>query len=233
MNTEMASVSVAHGPRGGLAVMLVLFLVTLCVIPAAAAPGSTPHLGRSEWLERIGPQAMRVPVPRHVTASSAIAAGARTATGAWSDEFGMPGLDGTAICSVIFDRDLVVGGNFHHADGRVTNYIARWDGQEWHAMGAGFSNVVNALTVWRGRLVAGGAFYSSGNTYTGPVAMWNGTEWEALASQLSGGVDALADIDSTLVVGGYFDRIDTLGAGCVASWDGSSWSTMAGGTDGP
>ena len=42
------------------------------------------------------------------------------------------------------------------------NFIARWDGSTWRALGSGTNSGVNALTVHNGELVAGGAFTTAG-----------------------------------------------------------------------
>ena len=49
-----------------------------------------------------------------------------TTEGEWSGQFGIPGLDGTPYSAIFFGRDLIVGGNFHHADGIATSGVARW-----------------------------------------------------------------------------------------------------------
>jgi hypothetical protein len=39
----------------------------------------------------------------------------------------------------VYNGDLYAGGDFTMAGGQSANYIARWDGSQWHALGTGIS----------------------------------------------------------------------------------------------
>ena len=208
-------------------------LLALSCSATAHADNARPAPSRLDFLSRLRPEG----TPLGARVSLAADAGpfrpfAETDESLWSDEFGIPGLDGTPLCAAFFAGDLVVAGHFRYADGQRVNNIARWDGNEWQPMGEGFSSPVEALAVWNGRLVAGGGFYSSGATFTGPLAIWTGGGWEALGQNILGTVIAIAASDSDLVIGGWLDAIGTLPVRNVARWNGSEWDAMGGGIDG-
>jgi hypothetical protein len=114
--------------------------------------------------------------------------------------------------TVLPDGDLVAGGIFTTAGGVAANYIARWNGSAWSALGSGMGgpdtdNVyVAALTVLPGGdLIAGGTFTTAGGVIANHIARWNGSAWSALGSGVNDFVDALAALpDGDLVAGGNF-----------------------------
>jgi hypothetical protein len=67
-------------------------------------------------------------------------------------------------------NDLYAGGAFTGAGGRSTNWIAKWDGNVWSALGSGVNNPVYALAVSGDALYAGGDFTSAGSHISGFVA---------------------------------------------------------------
>jgi hypothetical protein len=140
---------------------------------------------------------------------------------------------------------LFAGGRFETAGGVAANRIAKWDGTQWHALGAGLGSTdatpVYELAVFddgRGpALYAGGDF---GVPVVGGqnVARWDGASWEAVASQMersgSGApravVHAMAVFDDgsgpALYVGGAFISVDGVPASNIARWDGSQWTAV-------
>jgi hypothetical protein len=86
---------------------------------------------------------------------------------------------------------LYAGGRFTDAKGQEIDKIARWDGQEWTALGEGLSggNVV-AMTVFddgRGpALFVGGGFSHAGGHLTPSIAKWDGERWWPVGGGLSG-----------------------------------------------
>src|SRR5262249_7211867 len=123
--------------------------------------------------------------------------------------------------------NLFVGGAFTMASNTPTsaitvNYISRWDGSNWSALGSGVSAgppldfaSVNALAASPdGRLYAGGLFATAGGVLVNNVAQWDGFSWHPLALGTSdsgfpdlGGppsVSALALSGGTLYMGGNF-----------------------------
>src|SRR5258705_9779581 len=68
--------------------------------------------------------------------------------------------------------DVYVGGAFTNAGGAAANYIAKWDGSSWSALGSGMDYQVDALAVsGRGSdLYAGGWFTTAGGKGAGSMA---------------------------------------------------------------
>ncbi len=80
--------------------------------------------------------------------------------------------------------NLYAGGNFTTAGGVTVNYIAKWDGTSWSALGSGMNGTVYALAVdASGNLYAGGGFTTAGGVAANNIAKWNGTSWSALARE--------------------------------------------------
>lgn len=133
--------------------------------------------------------------------------------------------------------ELVAGGFFREAFGVAdTRSIAKWDGQSWSSLGAGFDTnspqSVWAITTWDGvggeRLYVGGSFPIAGGVTAGGLAAWDGKQWFSLGSGIAGSfsptVFALASFDdgsgSMLYAGGRFDSIGGLSAPLIARWNG-------------
>lgn len=141
----------------------------------------------------------------------------------------------------VFGTDLIVAGNFLKAGGITVNGIARWDGNQWHSMGAGFNDDVYAICVYNGTLYAGGEFTQSGTTALKRIAKWNGTDWidpgfgvSYSSSGLHAFIHTLRVFQSKLYVAGGFDRVSEgtsvhFGQG-VCSFNGTVIDTLAGGT---
>ena len=77
-------------------------------------------------------------------------------------------------------RDLYAGGYFTTAGGAAANYVAKWNGSAWSALGSGMNNYVYALAVSGSDLYAGGDFTTAGGSTANHIAKWNGSAWSAL-----------------------------------------------------
>jgi trimeric autotransporter adhesin len=153
------------------------------------------------------------------------------------------GVSGGVLALTVFSGRLFVGGSFIAlGDGASANRIAAWDGAAWSNLTVGRSNgvlgVVNALSVFAGKLVVGGSFATLGDGTTSAkyIAEYNGSTWANLtvgrSNGLSSTVSALAAFGGRLFIGGFFT---TLGDGVtpakyIAAWDGASWSNLTAGT---
>jgi trimeric autotransporter adhesin len=138
---------------------------------------------------------------------------------------------------IVFDGDLIVGGEISQAGGVLVDGLARWDGRRWSPFESGGDGgrffTVRALELYQGDLVASGQFLEAGNfPFKNVVARWDGTQWLALSGPSGTGFDgevvALSAIDGSLVAGGGFTEVDGLTVNFVARWDGSQWSAVAG-----
>jgi hypothetical protein len=105
-------------------------------------------------------------------------------SGSWSPVSG--GGAGTVYALAFSNKgSLYIGGDFTNwnADGD-SDYIVRWDGAAYSAMGSGFDDMVRALVVDRTTddLYAGGAFSQDGGAGTDfdGIARWSGGSWNAL-----------------------------------------------------
>jgi len=78
--------------------------------------------------------------------------------------------------------NLYAGGWFTVAGSVSANYIARWNGSTWSAMGSGLNGSANALAVSGTNLYAGGTFTASGDgsQTLDYIAQWNGSAWSAV-----------------------------------------------------
>jgi hypothetical protein len=68
--------------------------------------------------------------------------------------------------------DLYAGGWFTKTGGNAANYIAKWNGSSWSALGSGMNNTVYALAVSGCDLYAGGAFNMAGANQADGIARW-------------------------------------------------------------
>jgi trimeric autotransporter adhesin len=158
---------------------------------------------------------------------------AGASTGTWTT-IPLPGMNGTVLTAVEFDDGtgpaLYVGGTFTGAGSVAANYVARWNGQQWSAMGNTFSTQVNTLAVYTpaggtANLYAGGSF---------GVKRWDGQQWLPLPSITGGSAlvstMAVFDDDGTgpnppyLMIGGAFTSVGGAAALNVAKWDGTTLS---------
>jgi trimeric autotransporter adhesin len=167
----------------------------------------------------------------------------------------------TVYASALFDDDgagphppaLFVGGNFTTAGGVGANYIAKWDGSSWSALGSGMDSWVRSMAVFDDdgagphapALYAGGFFQSAGGVPASCVARWDGTSWSAVGGGVTGSqylaiwAMTLFDDDGAgpnlpaLIVGGSFSQAGGVSTSKIARWNGSSWSGFGTGLGNP
>jgi hypothetical protein len=154
---------------------------------------------------------------------------------------------------VVSGSDLYVGGSFWDVCGNLSctsgnltvNYVAKWDGSNWSALGNGFDDFVSALDVSGSNVYAGGNFIevcgnaacNSGNVTANRIAKWNGSNWSAMGNGMSGAVNALVAEGSDVYAGGAFTSLcgdaacssGNVRVNSAAVWNGSSWSGLGNG----
>ncbi len=164
----------------------------------------------------------------------------------WVSLGGLPGTDRDVSVAVTDGSgNLYIGGDFTEVGNTIANYIAKWNGSGWSALGSGMSGgdesgppYVGALVVSGSTLYAGGRFTTAGGNAAANIAQWNGSSWSALGSGISGGdqyglsVLGLAVSGSTLYAGGGFTNAGGSAANGIAQWNGSTWSALGSGVSG-
>jgi hypothetical protein len=132
------------------------------------------------------------------------------------------------------DGSLYAGGLFTAAGGVPANYVARWDGSTWHALGSGMGGPsypaprVYSLAVGTGGLLyAGGLFTTAGGTPAAYIARWDGTAWHALGSGLVGcgfmcALSLAVGRDGSLYAGGTFTMAGGRPSSAIAKWIGEA-----------
>lgn len=164
--------------------------------------------------------------------------------GQWSAPPDLRGLN-DSVLSMAFDKqgDMYAGGYFTDAGGDGNaDHIAKWNGKQWQALGAGFDKSVQSIAVdSQGQIYAGGLFTrsSDGKTPFSYIAKWDGTQWQPLGFGLDGKVLTMGiDSKDQLVVGGDFTNA-CRDASCassipmphIARWTGSQWQAIGDGFD--
>ncbi len=136
----------------------------------------------------------------------------------WAPGFGRPpgGVNDLVLATAVFNSGtgpaLYAGGLFTTAGGVAANRIAKWDGQNWTALGDGANDAVRALAVFDDgtgpALYAGGLFTTAGGVAANRIAKWDGTQWASLGTGIDSFVLALAVFDDgrgpALYAGGDF-----------------------------
>ena len=115
---------------------------------------------------------------------------------------------------MVHQEELYVVGNFKTAGGLEVNGIAKWDGNSWINLGAGFNSTVYCISVFENNIIVGGSFTESEGSPLNRIAKWNGTNWVPLEfgfSQTSSNdfifVHTLEVIDDILYIGGGLKEI--------------------------
>jgi hypothetical protein len=149
----------------------------------------------------------------------------RRHAGAWTQIAAY--VDPTTIKALAWGHDsLYVAGRFSSIGGVPADLLARWDGQQWSAVGSGFTGIadaapwINDLAFDQGILYISGWFNSFNGVEAKNLARWDGTTASAFGDFYSvWSVDA--DNGKVYVQGSDF-----------AGWDGSQWFSMAAGWSG-
>jgi hypothetical protein len=145
-----------------------------------------------------------------------------------------PGLSSpTYAVARLANGNVVFGGDFNNlANGSMSaSRVIRWDGSQWHPMGAGLNGrVVALLLLPDGTLLAGGAFTMSGSAAVPYLAGWNGTSWAALDPSLNGAVSDLRLLPGgDVLVTGSFTIAGGAPAANIVRWNGSQWFPIGNG----
>jgi hypothetical protein len=143
------------------------------------------------------------------------------------------GVNGPVHAVAVRGSDVFVAGDFTVAGGVPASRIARWNGEEWSALGTGIGGadaLVRALAVdSAGTVYVGGILSSAGGASASGIARWDGARWSSMAGGVGGDnpyVFALAVQGGRLIAGGAFTSAGGVAASHVAAWDIASGSWM-------
>src|SRR5207247_1508062 len=92
----------------------------------------------------------------------------------WISMGGIPGADSEVLATVVDGSgNLYIGGDFIVAGDVIANHIAKWNGQNWTALGSGLNGGgVSALAVSGSNVYAGGSFTNAGGIAATNFAKW-------------------------------------------------------------
>ncbi len=76
--------------------------------------------------------------------------------------------------------DLYAGGGFANVGTLNASQFAKWDGNNWSAIGSGINSFVRAVAISGPNIYVGGTFTSIGGIAARRVAKWDGAGWSAL-----------------------------------------------------
>ncbi len=82
-----------------------------------------------------------------------------------------PSAPGDVRAMAEYDGDLYVMGLFDQADGASAPGLARWNGQDWAAVGQGINSPGNTMLTWNNQLIMVGTTPAG----DGPILSWDGT----------------------------------------------------------
>ena len=123
---------------------------------------------------------------------------------------------------------LFVGGFIRRVGGMPVSHIAMWDGDVWHALGAGVNDRVRAIAIDGDKVYVGGNFSQADGMGVNNIAIWNTTTstWSPLGSGTDDTVFTLLHHNGSLYAGGDFLSAGTVSTSYVARWDGTSWHSL-------
>src|SRR5262249_46668664 len=137
------------------------------------------------------------------------------------------GMNNAVVALAVSGGDIYAAGYFTTAGGSAANYIAKWNGNGWSALGSGMNGRVVALAVSGSDVYAAGYFTTAGGTSATNVAKWDGSSWVALGSGMGGYspgtagpyVRALAASGSDIYASGNFSTAGGTPATNMAKWN--------------
>lgn len=149
----------------------------------------------------------------------------------WWNGFSSPpagnGMNEIVTALVELNGELYACGGFTQAGGTAANCVARWDGQQWHALGSGLTADGGASAgsafVWDGKLVVGGIFTRAGAANASNIAIWDGNVWSPMGDGFDGVPFGYAVYNNELIVGGRFTHSGSTEIPHLARWDGTAW----------
>ena len=132
---------------------------------------------------------------------------------------GAIGTEFSEVTSLLVDGStFIAAGEFTSIDGTPARSIARWNGSNWSAMGAGIEGHIQDVARIDGQIYAGGV---------PGIFAWDGDTWHSLDTNSDGPILALSSFGESLFVGGSFHSLGAQPSFLMARWDASAPTTGA------
>jgi hypothetical protein len=144
---------------------------------------------------------------------------------------------GPVFTIALAGTNLYAGGSFTNAGGTQAVRLARWDGNNWNAMGS-MNGDVERIRVSGTNVYIGGSFTQAGDLIVNHLALWDGSTFRGIGQpgRIEGavfpGLRALATGFGRVYAGGLFTGIGRVRASRIACWDGTNWSALGSGVKG-
>lgn len=137
----------------------------------------------------------------------------------------------------VYNDMLYACGDFTAIGNVACNYVAKFDGTSWQAVGD-FSKFhlqghapaqMNAIEVYNNEIYVGGAFDdSSGVPHN--IAKYDGTKWVSVGTGIRQGgvisISALQSYNHKLYIGGTFSKTYEIPGGNLIAWNGSDFESV-------
>jgi len=147
----------------------------------------------------------------------------------WIPMGGVTGANDSIFNSVTDDSgNLYVCGDFTAIGDTLASQVAKWDGNEWQALGEGLSGNSYSLALIGTNLFAGGWFLKQG-LEPFQVARWDGVTWQVAGRGFDRAVWLLMSSGGQLYAGGEFSTFDGTEVNGLAVFDGEQWTGVGGG----
>ena len=165
--------------------------------------------------------------------SSAIEPVARWTGSQWQSlgtPAGAPAGDERLVHTVVnLGSDLIAVGEFTSIGGVSANYVARWNGTAWSAMGAGFNRTARSAAVLNNVLYVSGGFSASGDTELASIGRWDGAAWQPVVSgdNVSLSINRIAAINGSIYATGLIAPGNGAGFVPVARLTADGWRSIA------
>jgi hypothetical protein len=139
--------------------------------------------------------------------------------------------------------NIYAGGQFLRSGNMPLYYIAKWDGNNWSALGNGVNSEVSAIAIdSNDNIYIGGPRITStfdGSTSLTPICKWNGLYWESLPGLEVGRIEYFAPL-TAVVIDSYgniyasgklylYDEFNNPYFVPIAKWNGQLWTNISNG----
>lgn len=136
---------------------------------------------------------------------------------------------GTLKTAVIFNNDLIIGGEFNRIGNVTARNIIRFDGTSFYPIGTSNTSIyIRAVEIFNSEIYMAGLF---GDTICNGIARWNGSQWVDLNKGVVGAnqeIVTLRTYRNHLYAGGAFYGTKDGYSPSLAVWDGVKWCDIGG-----